>query len=111
MTPCDGHERPCLQRELLIPHVCNVQGIWTALGAYAWSPDLQVVIGALKDRQRQKAMQLLSRSYSTVSPRKAATLLGMPEADVLTCVFGFCPGARPYTAKGFDRNLDTCTET
>lgn len=50
------------------------------------------MITALKEKQRQKALELLSRSYSTVSPSKAAGLLGLPETEVLTCESSFSLG-------------------
>ncbi|CAL8469829.1 g9371 [Coccomyxa elongata] len=60
----------------------DYQAIWPALGGHAWSPEAAKVIAALHTKLRAHSLQLLSRSYSTISPAKAAVLLGASETEL-----------------------------
>ncbi|BDA43843.1 probable COP9 signalosome complex subunit 8 [Coccomyxa sp. Obi] len=60
----------------------DYQAIWPALGGHAWSPEASKLIAALHTKLRAHSLQLLSRSYSTISPAKAAVLLGASEAEL-----------------------------
>ncbi len=62
-----------------------MQAIWPALGGHAWSPEAAKLITALHTKLRAHSLQLLSRSYSTISPAKAAVLLGASEAELQPC--------------------------
>ncbi len=62
-----------------------MQAIWPALGGHAWSPQASKLIAALHTKLRAHGLQLLSRSYSTISPAKAAVLLGASEAELQPC--------------------------
>ncbi len=60
----------------------RLQAIWPALARHAWSRQAGKLIAALHAKLRAHSLQLLSRSYSTISPAKAATLLGASEAEL-----------------------------
>mmetsp|Transcript_4479 Transcript_4479/g.9636 ORF Transcript_4479/g.9636 Transcript_4479/m.9636 type:complete len:199 (+) Transcript_4479:138-734(+) len=59
------------------------QGIWQALQAYQWSPQLQPVVEALAIKTREELMELIGFAYSTVAPSKVASICGMTEAEAL----------------------------
>lgn len=63
----------------------RMQAIWPALAAHAWSPQVGALIAALHTKLRWHSLQLLSRSYSTISPAKAAMLLGASVAELQPC--------------------------
>lgn len=58
------------------------QAIWQALAAPGWSQHASKLIAAMHAKLRAHSLQLLSRSYSTISPAKAASLLGASEAEL-----------------------------
>jgi len=63
----------------------RMQAIWPALAAHAWSPQVGALFAALHTKLRWHSLQLLSRSYSTISPAKAAMLLGASVAELQPC--------------------------
>ncbi|KAK9915796.1 hypothetical protein WJX75_004222 [Coccomyxa subellipsoidea] len=60
----------------------DYQAIWQALAASGWSQHASKLIAALHAKLRAHSLQFLSRSYSTISPAKAASLLGASEAEL-----------------------------
>lgn len=62
-------------------------GIWTALQGYSWSALLQPLVEALTLRFRESMLDLVSRAYSTLPLAKLASLVGLKEAEALSCEF------------------------
>lgn len=48
---------------------------------YGWSPQAQPLVAALGERLRRSMLDLVGRSYSTISPAKLAALLGCSEGE------------------------------
>eukprot|EP00199_Chlamydomonas_sp_CCMP681_P006204 CAMPEP_0119103468 /NCGR_PEP_ID=MMETSP1180-20130426/1900_1 /TAXON_ID=3052 ORGANISM="Chlamydomonas cf sp, Strain CCMP681" /NCGR_SAMPLE_ID=MMETSP1180 /ASSEMBLY_ACC=CAM_ASM_000741 /LENGTH=194 /DNA_ID=CAMNT_0007087979 /DNA_START=97 /DNA_END=681 /DNA_ORIENTATION=- len=57
------------------------QGMWQAMQAYTWSPQLQPLMHALADKVRAELLDLLSTAYSTVRPAKVASICGLTEQE------------------------------
>eukprot|EP00878_Enallax_costatus_P017517 GHUV01018401.1.p2 GENE.GHUV01018401.1~~GHUV01018401.1.p2 ORF type:complete len:134 (+),score=49.50 GHUV01018401.1:1498-1899(+) len=60
----------------------HYQGIWQALQGYQWSQQVRPFIDALVVKTRSEMLQLLSEGYSLLAPAKAASMLGVSEAEV-----------------------------
>lgn len=60
------------------------QGMWQALQAYSWSPQLQPFMAALAEKTRAELLELISTAYSTVKPSKVAYICGLTEQEALT---------------------------
>ncbi len=61
---------------------CTWQGVWRALATPSWKPQSQPLLEAIATRIREHNLQLLTRTYSTISVPKVAMMLGIPDADV-----------------------------
>jgi len=61
----------------------HYQGVWQALTAYQWSPQLQPFIEAIAVKTREELMELISVAYSTVRPSKVASICGINEQEAL----------------------------
>ena len=74
---------------------CTRQGVWQALAAPSWKRQSQPLLGALATRIREHNLQLLTRTYTTISVPKVAVMLGIPDSDV-------AEGAPPDNLKSAD---------
>ncbi|GJP50593.1 hypothetical protein CLOM_g9743 [Closterium sp. NIES-68] len=59
------------------------QGVHEALKAFDWSPAVEPMVAAVADRYTHTMIQLLARSFSTISPSHAATFLGLTTQEAL----------------------------
>ncbi|CAI7847960.1 unnamed protein product [Closterium sp. NIES-53] len=60
------------------------QDVYEALKVFVWSPAVQPMVAAVKDRYTHTMIQLLARSFSTISPSHAATFLGLTSQEALS---------------------------
>ena len=58
------------------------QGVWQVLALPSWSPQSQPLVKALTSRIRSHNLQLVTRSYTSISAPKLAMMLGIPQAEV-----------------------------
>ncbi|CAL5227277.1 g10208 [Coccomyxa viridis] len=58
------------------------QGVWQVLALPSWAPQSQPLVKALTSRIRSHNLQLVTRSYTTISAPKLAMMLGIPQAEV-----------------------------
>ncbi|CAI5511610.1 unnamed protein product [Closterium sp. Naga37s-1] len=58
--------------------------VYEALKAFEWSPAVQPMVAAVTDRYTHTMIQLLARSFSTISPSHAATFLGLTSQEALS---------------------------
>jgi len=61
----------------------HYKGTWQAIEGFNWSPQALPVVEALGEKLRSSMLALLGEAYSTVSPAKAAALLGVSESQAL----------------------------
>lgn len=61
----------------------RLQGTWAALSAFAWQPAPALLVTALAVRVRERTLGVLTAAYSTISAPRAASFLGLPEADAV----------------------------
>ncbi|CAI6001212.1 unnamed protein product [Closterium sp. NIES-64] len=59
------------------------QDVYDALKAFHWSPIVRPMVAALTDRYTHTMMELVARSFSTISPSHAATFLGLTSQEAL----------------------------
>ncbi|CAK0756979.1 hypothetical protein CVIRNUC_002500 [Coccomyxa viridis] len=64
----------------------DYQGVWQALALPAWRPQSQPLMEALGNRIRSHNLQLLMRSYTSISVPKVAAMLGISQAAVAEVV-------------------------
>lgn len=61
----------------------HYQGVWQALTAFQWSPQLQPLIEAIAVKTREELIELIGTAYSTVRPSKVASICGVTEHEAL----------------------------
>lgn len=69
------------------------QGVWQVLALPSWSPQSQPLVKALACRIRSHNLQLVTRSYTTISAPKLAMMLGIPQAEAAQ---GVQPWPKPW---------------
>jgi hypothetical protein len=79
----------------------HYQGVWQALQGFPWSAPLRALTDALAAKLRQELLDLISTAYATITPAKAASLIGLSEQDALsTCCqlgWGYDPASGMLT--------------
>lgn len=63
----------------------RLQGTWAALSGFAWQPAAAPLVTALGERVRERTLGVLTGAYNTISGPRAASFLGLSEADAIIC--------------------------
>lgn len=58
--------------------------VWQILGNPSWSPPCRVLASAIERTLRDRVLDLISKSYTTIYLKNAAALAGTSEADMVT---------------------------
>jgi hypothetical protein len=65
----------------------NYSEIWKALSSVNWSGTVKQFVDVLINSFRARTFELLSKSYTSITPEATANYLGLPVPDTVKCTF------------------------